>query len=104
MENKKLYVGNLSYSTTEEQLTELFGEHGVVESVKLINDHETGRAKGFGFVEMATLEDAESAIKALDGHDFMGRAMRVNEAKPQQRRPRDGGGYGGGGFGGGNRF
>lgn len=81
---KSIYVGNLPYSTTNEQMIELFGQFGVVSSVKLINDRETGRAKGFGFVEMED-EEALKAISALDNTEFMGRKLRVNEANP--RRP-----------------
>lgn len=81
---KSIYVGNLPYSTTNEQMVELFGQFGAVSSVKLINDRETGRAKGFGFVEMED-EEALKAISALDGTEFIGRKLRVNEANP--RRP-----------------
>ena len=81
---KSIYVGNLPYSTTNEQMVELFGQFGAVSSVKLINDRETGRAKGFGFVEMED-EEALKAISALDNTEFMGRKLRVNEANP--RRP-----------------
>ncbi|ETD27496.1 MULTISPECIES: RNA recognition motif domain-containing protein [Helicobacter] len=81
---KSIYVGNLPYSTTNEQMIELFGQFGAVSSVKLINDRETGRAKGFGFVEMED-EEALKAISALDNTEFMGRKLRVNEANP--RRP-----------------
>lgn len=81
---KSIYVGNLPYSTTNEQMIELFGQFGAVSSVKLINDRETGRAKGFGFVEMED-EEALKAISALDNTEFMGRKLRVNEAN--SRRP-----------------
>lgn len=81
---KSIYVGNLPYSTTNEQMIELFGQFGAVSSVKLINDRETGRAKGYGFVEMED-EEALKAISALDNTEFMGRKLRVNEANP--RRP-----------------
>ncbi len=91
---KKIYVGNLPFSVTDEELTELFSQHGTVHSVALINDRETGRPRGFGFVEMDD-DAAQAAIQALDGHEMGGRALRVNEA---QDRPRRGGG---GGFGGG---
>lgn len=97
---KKLYVGNLPFTTTEELLTETFSKHGTVESAKLITDRETGRSKGFGFVEMASDSEAESAIAGLNGSDFGGRPLTVSEARPQA--PRSGGGGGGGrGFGGG---
>ena len=90
---KKLYVGNLPFSATEDEVRELFGQHGNVHSVALINDRETGRPRGFGFVEMD--DDAISnAIQGLDGKEMGGRALRVNEA---QDRPRGGGGGGGGG-------
>ena len=87
---KNLYVGNMSYDTTRERLQELFQAHGEVTSVNIITDRETGRPRGFGFVEMATEEGASAAITALDGRDVDGRALRVNEAKP--REPRGGGG------------
>ena len=90
---KKLYVGNLSFSVTEESLNSKFGECGAVDSAKLIIDRDSGRSKGFGFVEMSSDDDAQSAIDKFDGQDFEGRAMRVNEAKPQE--PRRGGGGGG---------
>ena len=100
---KKLYVGNLPFSATETEIQELFGKHGNVHSVALINDRETGRPRGFGFVEMD--DDAiAAAIGALDGFEMGGRALRVNEA---QERPRGGGGGGGnrgGGGGGGGRW
>ena len=90
----KLYVGNLSYSTTEAELNELFGNHGQVTSVAVITDRETGRAKGFGFVEFANDEDAKAAIAALDGKEIGGRALKVNESRPQGSAS---GGFGGGG-------
>lgn len=92
---KKLYVGNLPFSATEDQLNVAFSQHGKVHSVKLINDRETGRPRGFGFVEM---DDAAalSAIEAMDGVEMGGRALRVNEA--EDRRGGGGGGGGGGGF------
>ncbi len=96
---RKLYVGNLPYSATESSVTEKFAESGTVESCKLISDRDTGRSKGFGFVEMATDAEAQAAIESLDGTDYDGRPMKVNEARPQQKR--SGGGYGGGGRGGG---
>lgn len=97
----KLYVGNLPFSATEAEIEELFGEFGTVQNVALINDRETGRPRGFGFVEMDDSGGAD-AIKALDNQDFGGRSLRVNEARPREERPRGGGGgYGGGGGGGG---
>ena len=91
---KKLYVGNLSYDVDSSQLQELFGQHGTVQSAEVIADRETGRSKGFGFVEMGTDEEAQAAIAALNGQQFDGRALTVNEAKPKENR---GGGFGGGG-------
>ena len=96
---KKLYVGNLAFSTTESALNDLFSQFGAVDSVRLISDRDTGRSKGFGFVEMSTDEEAERAISELNGKELEGRALTVNEARPQA--PRTGGGGGGGGFGGG---
>lgn len=99
--NKKLYVGNLPFSAEEQQLTELFGADGrQVASVRILSDRETGRSRGFGFVEMATPEDAQKAIEALNGHEFMGRPLTVNEAREQAPRSGGGGGFGGGGGGG----
>jgi len=95
---KKIYVGNLPFSATDAELTQLFGKHGTVHSVALINDRETGRPRGFGFVEMDDNE-AMAAIAALNGHDMGGRNLRVNEAEDK----RSGGGGGRGGFGGGGR-
>jgi RNA recognition motif-containing protein len=100
---KKLYVGNLSYSMTGPDLQQLFSAYGTVESADVIMDRETGRSKGFGFVEMSSDEEAANAIKGMDGKDEGGRALKVNEAKPREDRPRGGGGgggYGGGGGGG----
>ena len=91
---KKLYVGNLPFSATDDEVTEMFGQHGTVHSVALINDRETGRPRGFGFVEMDD-DAATAAIQALDGQEMGGRALRVNEA---QDRPRGGGGGGGRGW------
>jgi len=104
---KKLYVGNLSYSVDSDKLGEIFAEFGTVESANVIVDRETGRSKGFGFVEYSDDQEAQAAIAELDGQDFDGRALKVNEAKPMT--PRTGGGGGGrggrGGFGGGrNRY
>lgn len=91
---KKLYVGNLAWAVTDEDLQSLFSEYGAVASASVITDRETGRSRGFGFVE---LEDgAESAIEALNGQDFKGRPLRVNEAQSKQRDNRGGGGGGGG--------
>jgi len=95
---KKLYVGNLPYQTTEDDLRDIFGQHGTVSSVALIMDRETGRPRGFGFVEMADGPGADKAIEALNGADIGGRSIVVNEAR--ERQPRSGGG-GGGGYGGG---
>jgi len=103
----KLYIGNLPYSATNESLTDEFSKFGTVESVKIITDRDTGRSKGFGFVEMATDEEAQSAIEKLNGVEFEGRQITVNEAKPQAPRESRGGfggnrsGGGRGGFGGG---
>ena len=90
--SSKLYVGNLSFDSTEADLRDLFGQYGTVESVAVITDRETGRARGFAFVEMSQSSEAQDAIRALDGNDFAGRNIKVNEA--QDRR---GGGGGGGG-------
>ncbi len=101
----KLYVGNLPYSAKEESLKEHFSSAGSVASVKIIIDRETGRSKGFGFVEMESEDGAQSAVSQLDGQEFEGRSLRVSEAKPQPERESRGGGFGGGrsggGFGGG---
>jgi cold-inducible RNA-binding protein len=99
----KLYVGNLPYSAKEESLKEHFSSAGSVASVKIIIDRETGRSKGFGFVEMDSDDGAQSAVSQLDGQEFEGRSLRVSEAKPQPERESRGGGFGGGrgGFGGG---
>jgi RNA recognition motif-containing protein len=99
----KLYVGNLSYNTTSSDLEQLFAQHGSVQSAEVISDRETGRSKGFGFVQMGTDEEAQAAIAALNGQEHDGRPLTVNEAKPREDRPRGGGGGGGGrgGFGGG---
>ena len=100
--NKKLYVGNLPFSAEEAQLQALFSNDGrQVVSVRLLNDKITGRSRGFGFVEMATPADAEKAIQALHGHDFMGRPLTVSEAKETEPRSHEGSG-GRGGFGGGS--
>ena len=97
---RKLYVGNLSYQVDSSALQQLFEAHGTVESAEIISDRETGRSKGFGFVQMGTDEEAQAAIAALNGQQHEGRALTVNEARPREERPRGGGG-GGGGFGGG---
>ena len=83
----KLYVGSLPYSTTEQQLTDMFAEHGAVQSAKVISDRYTGQSRGFGFVEMATEEEAQKAITALNGAAMGGRTLVVNEARPQEKRP-----------------
>lgn len=95
---KKLYVGNLSYDTTDSDLRELFEEHGTVESAQVIVDRDSGRSKGFGFVEMSSDQEAQKAIDALNEQEVNGRALTVNEAKPREDR---GGGRGRGGYGGG---
>jgi RNA recognition motif-containing protein len=102
----KLYVGNLSYNTTSSDLEQLFGQHGTVRSAEVIADRDTGRSKGFGFVEMGSDEEAQAAITALGGSQQDGRALTVNEAKPRESRAGGGGGgsrggYGSGGGGGG---
>lgn len=91
---KKLYVGNLSYNVTSSDLEQLCAAHGTVQSAEVIQDRDTGRSKGFGFVEMGSDEEAQAAITALNGKEHDGRALTVNEAKP--REPRSGGGGGGG--------
>src|SRR5579862_7256919 len=103
---KKLYVGNLSYQVDSSELEQLFTAHGQVLSAQVINDRDTGRSKGFGFVEMANDNEAEAAITALNGQQHNGRALTVNEARPREERGFGGGGGGGGGgrrggFGGG---
>ena len=100
----KLYVGNISFNTTNQDLNDMFGEVGTVESANVVEDRETGRSRGFGFVEMASKADAENAIAQLNGKEVDGRALKVNEAKPREERGGGGrGGYGGGGGRGGNR-
>jgi RNA recognition motif-containing protein len=96
---RKLYVGNLNYDTTNETLAEVFSAHGKVDSAEVIMDRMTGRAKGFGFVEMSTDQEAQAAVAALNGKQIDGRTVVVNEARPKE--PRAGGGFGGGGGGGG---
>ncbi len=93
----KLYVGSLPYSTTEQELSQLFSPHGTVQSAKVVTDRYTGQSRGFGFVEMATGEEAQKAIAALNGTELGGRTLVVNEAKPQEKRSFGGGGGGGGG-------
>ena len=97
MQLKKLFVGNLPYSTTGDDLRALFSSVGTVESAMVISDRATGRSKGFGFVEMSTIEEAEAAVAKFHDYDMNGRPMVVNEARPQEDRPRTGG------FGGGSR-
>jgi len=105
---KKIYVGNLPFSATEEQVRSLFAKHGTVQSVALINDRETGRPRGFGFVEMSTEEEARKAIEEINGRDVQGRQVAVKEAEDRRggggggggRHGGGGGGYGGGGGGG----
>jgi len=88
---KKLYVGNRGYGVTDGDLTKMFEPHGTVESAQIIMDRETGRSKGFGFVEMKTDQEAKNAIAALNGQDSGGRALTVNEARPREERPKRGG-------------
>ena len=97
----KLYVGGLSYSVDDQQLAGLFSPHGTVESTRVITDRMTGQSRGFGFVEMASSSEAAAAISALNGTQHMGRALTVNEAKPQEPRS---GGFGGGDRGGRSRY
>lgn len=95
---KRLYVGNLSYSVTSSDLEKLFAAYGTVQSAEVVADRDSGRSKGFGFVEMGTDEEAQAAIAAMNGQENNGRALTVNEARPREER---GGGGGRGGFGGG---
>src|SRR5215475_2734007 len=100
---KKLYVGNLSYGVTDSELQQIFEAHGAVQSAQVIMDRDTGRSKGFGFVEMGSDQEAQAAIAALNGKEVEGRALTVNEARPKT----EGGGRGGGGrggYGGGRRY
>lgn len=99
--NTKLFVGNLSFNTTENDLQDLFAAHGTVTSVDLIMDKMSGRSRGFAFVTMDSKEGAEAAIQALQGKSLDGRELTVNEARPREERPARSGGYGGGGGGGG---
>ena len=98
--SKNLYVGNLSFQTTAEELREAFSQFGTVTRAQVVTDRETGRSRGFGFVEMA--DGGDEAIAQMNGAMFQGRALTVNEARPREERPRNGGG-GGGGYGGGGR-
>ncbi len=102
---KKLYVGNLAYGVTDSDLQTMFAAHGTVTSAQIIMDRDTGRSKGFGFVEMSSDQEAQNAIKALNGQQSDGRALTVNEARPREDRGGGGGGgrSGGGGYGGGGR-
>jgi len=102
---RKLYVGNLTYGVTNESLEQMFAPHGTVQSAQIIMDRDTGRSKGFGFVEMGSDQEAKAAIAAMNGKEVDGRALTVNEAKPKEERGGGGGrgGYGGGGGGGGGR-
>lgn len=99
-----IYVGNLSYDATKEDVTEVFAEYGTVKSAHLPTDRETGRPRGFGFVEMSTDDEETAAIEALDGAEWMGRALRVNKAKPRESRGNSGGGNWGNKGGGGGRY
>src|SRR2546428_7013350 len=96
---KKIYVGNLSFQTTADDLREAFAQHGTVTSAQVVSDRDTGRSRGFGFVEMA--DGGDEAIAALNGTQHGGRSLTVNEAKPREERPRSGGSGGRGGYGGG---
>ena len=99
MSTKNLYVGNLPFTTTQAELEQLFGQYGTVTKAQVISDRETGRSRGFGFVEMSS--GADEAVAAMNGAEYQGRRLTVNEAKPREERPRGGGGgYGGGGRGG----
>ncbi len=85
--NSRMYVGNLPFKATQEEITDLFAAHGEVQEVFLATDRETGRPRGFGFVTMGTKEEMEAAVKALDGHQMEGRPLKVNEARPREERP-----------------
>lgn len=98
---KKLYVGNLPYSVSDSDLSQMFEAHGDVQSAQVIMERETGRSKGFGFVEMGSDQEAQAAINALNGQEINGRALTVNEARPREERSGGGGGRGGYGGGGG---
>jgi RNA recognition motif-containing protein len=97
----KLYVGNLSFQTSSEDLQQLFGQAGTVESASVVEDRDTGRSRGFGFVEMSSKEEGEAAIAQFNGTEVNGRSLTVNEAKPRENRSGGGGGGGRGGYGGG---
>ena len=97
-QNNRLYVGNLPFNATEDDIRDVFSEHGTVNSVSVITDRETGRPRGFAFVEMGSDQEAQTAVDEMDGRDFGGRSLRVNIARPREAR---GGGGGGGGYGGG---
>lgn len=101
MVGKKLYVGNLTFQISSADLEQLFAEFGTVQSAQVIQDRDTGRSKGFGFVEMGTPAEAQAAIQGLHDQEINGRRLTVNEAKPREPRPGGGGGGGGGGYGGG---
>lgn len=99
--NTKMYVGNLSYDATDSDIRELFEAHGTVSDVFIVKDRESGRPRGFAFVSMGTAEEMNAAIEGLNGEEFLGRALTINEARPREERPQGGGGgYGGGGGGG----
>lgn len=98
MQGRRLYVGGLPYSVSDAQLEELFAQHGSVDSAMVVTDRMTGRSRGFGFVEMSSPDEADQAIKSLNGTQLNGRTLTVNEAKPRENR--GGGGFGGGGGGG----
>lgn len=91
-----IYVGNLPYQVTEEDVSNVFAEYGTVKRVQLPTDRETGRMRGFGFIEMSSEDEETAAIDALDGAEWMGRDLKVNKAKPREERPASGGGGGGG--------
>ena len=98
MAENKLYVGNLSFNTTDDELAQIFAEHGQVQRASIVTDRDTGRSRGFGFVEMGNDQEAQSAIQALNGAMVEGRSLTVNLARPRENdRPRRGGGGGGGG-------
>lgn len=98
-----IYISNLSFDVTDKDLNDIFSDYGVVTSAKVIMDRETGRSRGFGFVEMSSDEEARKAIAELDQAEYVGKTIRVNEARPKTDRPRTGGGFGGGNRGGGSR-
>jgi len=94
MSSSKLYVGNLPFRATEDELRDLFSAHGEVLNATIVMDRDTGRPRGFGFVEMSNADEAQTAIQNLDGKDFQGRSLKVNVAQPRENRPRGGGGGG----------